>query len=87
MMPVDRNALRLGAYELLHAADPAPLEVVIDEAIELARRYGTKDSPRFVNGILDKIARFRIDDLGLKIADPAPGNTPATGDRSSIHQS
>ena len=45
MMPVDRNVLRLGAYELLHDPDPTPPAVVIDEAIELARRFGSVDSP------------------------------------------
>ncbi len=59
MAVVDRNVLRLGAFELLHAEELQPLEVVITEAVELARRYGSKDSPGFVNGILDKIARGR----------------------------
>ncbi len=52
--PVDRAVLRLGAYELLHAATPP--KVAINEAIELAKRFGTTDSRRFVNGVLDKIA-------------------------------
>ena len=59
MMPVDRNVLRLGTFELLHAPDDSPAAVVINEAIELARRYATADSPAFVNGILDKIAKTR----------------------------
>ncbi len=54
MATVDRNVLRLGTYELLFARD-IPRAVVIDEAIELARRYGTGDSASFVNGILDRI--------------------------------
>jgi transcription antitermination protein NusB len=54
MATVDRNVLRLGAYELLHTADTPPA-VVIDEAINLARRYGAADSPAFVNGVLDKL--------------------------------
>jgi transcription antitermination protein NusB len=53
MAPTDRNALRLGAYELLWT--DTPHRVVIDEAIELARRFGTSQSPQFVNGILDKL--------------------------------
>ena len=57
MLPADRNVLRLGAYELLHDPAGTPLEVVINEAVELARRFGAKDSPAFVNGILDKIGR------------------------------
>ena len=59
MMPVDRNVLRLGTFELLHAKDSQPVEVVINEAIELSRRFATADSPAFVNGILDKIAKSR----------------------------
>ena len=59
MMPVDRNVLRLGTFELLHAREPQPVEVVINEAIELSRRFATADSAAFVNGILDKIAKSR----------------------------
>ncbi len=59
MTPVDRNVLRLGAYELLFDPERPPLEVVINEAIELARRYGSKDSGGFVNGILDKLGKQR----------------------------
>lgn len=54
MAVVDRNVLRLGAYELLFAGE-APANVVLDEAIELARRYGSADSPAFVNGVLDRL--------------------------------
>jgi len=54
MATVDRNVLRLGAYELFHAPG-TPARVVLDEAIELARRYGSADSPSFVNGVLDKL--------------------------------
>jgi N utilization substance protein B len=53
--PVDRAILRLGTYELLHAATPP--KVAMNEAIELAKRFGTTDSRRFVNGVLDKIAK------------------------------
>lgn len=54
MAAVDRNVLRLGAYELLFAPQ-TPLGVALDEAIELARRYGSADSPAFVNGVLDRL--------------------------------
>ena len=54
MTAVDRNVLRLGAYELLHTPDTPP-NVALDEAIELARRYGSADSPAFVNGVLDRL--------------------------------
>lgn len=55
--PVDRAILRLGTFELLHEDQPA--KVVINEAIEIAKRFGTTDSGRFVNGVLDKIAADR----------------------------
>ena len=57
MMPADRNVLRLGTFELRYAAAPQPVAVLLDEAIELSRRFGTADSPGFVNGVLDKIAK------------------------------
>jgi transcription antitermination protein NusB len=52
---VDLGVLRIASYELL--AGHAPLSVVLDEAIEIARRFGTEESPTFVNGILDQIAK------------------------------
>jgi N utilization substance protein B len=54
MAAVDRNVLRLGAYELDYTPQ-TPSRVVLDEAIELARRYGSGESSAFVNGILDKL--------------------------------
>jgi N utilization substance protein B len=54
MAAVDRNVLRLGAFELLYTPD-TPAGVVLDEAIELARRFGSADSPAFVNGVLDRL--------------------------------
>ena len=56
MTPVDLSILRIGVYELLYRPE-IPDPVVIDEAIEIAKRYGTKDSPAFINGLLDKIAK------------------------------
>lgn len=53
--PVDRAILRLATHEILHA--DTPVKVAINEAIELAKRFGTSDSSRFVNGVLDRIAR------------------------------
>jgi N utilization substance protein B len=55
-MPViDRNLLRLALFELKHRPD-VPVPVVIDEAVELAKRFSTDDSGRFVNGMLSAIA-------------------------------
>ncbi len=56
MPTVDRNILRIGAFELLFMKD-TPAAVAFDEAIELARRYGTVDSSAFVNGVLDRLRR------------------------------
>jgi len=55
MPVVDRNPLRIGVYELVHRPD-VPTAVVISEAVELARRYSTEESGRFVNGMLGRIA-------------------------------
>ncbi len=56
MACVDRNILRLAAFEMLFI-DEIPLKVAINEAVELAKRYGESDSSKFVNGILDRIAK------------------------------
>ena len=52
MAITDRNILRLGAYEMLHGGTPE--RVAVNEAVELAKRYGAKQSPHFVNGVLDR---------------------------------
>ncbi len=55
---VDRNILRLAMYELIHESETPPA-VVIDEAIEIAKKYGGRDSGRFVNGVLDGFIKRR----------------------------
>jgi N utilization substance protein B len=55
MPAVDRNVLRLAVYEMLRTETPAP--IVIDEAIELARRFAGEESVQFVNGVLDAVRR------------------------------
>jgi len=54
MTKIDRNVLRIGAYELRHFTDVPP-RVTIDECVELAKSFGTEESSAFVNGILDRI--------------------------------
>jgi len=54
MAAVDRNILRVAVYEMLWT-DEAPGKVVINEAIEIAKKFGTKESGRFINGVLDRI--------------------------------
>jgi N utilization substance protein B len=58
MAAVDRNILRMAAYELLHRLD-TPVSVVIDEALEIAKVFSTEDSTRFINGVLDKLKTYR----------------------------
>jgi N utilization substance protein B len=91
MPVVDRNVLRIGVFELMDETDPSPPAVVINEAIELARRYGSADSPAFVNGILDQV-KLQIADRGLRIPDPTaengtsdlPGEIPVENPQSEI---
>lgn len=56
MANIDRNILRIGCYELLFRSD-IPVSVAINEAVELAKKYGDDDSPKFINGVLAAIAR------------------------------
>jgi N utilization substance protein B len=55
MPGVDRNILRLAVYEMTHS--PTPAAVVIDEALELARKFSNEESVQFVNGVLDAVHR------------------------------
>ena len=59
MAVIDRNVLRIGVFELVYAPDIPP-KVTINEAVELAKKYGDIESSKFVNGILDKIHKFDI---------------------------
>jgi len=54
--PIERNLLRLGTYELRDRID-VPYKVVISEAVALAKKFGATDSHRYINGVLDKVAR------------------------------
>ena len=61
MAGTDRNILRLSAIELMLADPETPAAVVIDEAVELARRFGSANSSAFVNGVLDRIKKVLIE--------------------------
>ncbi len=73
MAATDRNILRLAAYELLYCETPG--RVVINEAVELAKRYGAKQSAQFVNGVLDAILSSHRPDVPMtdRPDDPSPG--------------
>jgi N utilization substance protein B len=70
MAAIDRNILRLGAYEMLYRSDVPP-KVAINEALELAKRYSTAQSSRFVNGILDRVLQCQEEEA-RGVTDPKP---------------
>lgn len=74
MAVIDRNVLRLAAYELLYCEDIPP-KVAINEAIELGKRYSTANSGAFINGILDKVKNRSLEDAEPtgEPEEPGPG--------------
>ncbi len=74
MATIDRNILRIASFELLFVEDIPP-KVAINEAIELAKKYGDKDSGKFVNGVLDKINKSE-----------KGGSDPPAGQREIQHE-
>ena len=83
MAAIDKNILRLAAYELMQEPG-TPSSVVIDEAVELAKRFSEADSPPFVNGVLDAIkARVRGEPAGE--ARPRGGRPPAEKKKDSTN--
>ena len=60
MPAVDRNILRVAVYEMFFAAEKLVPNVAINEAVEIAKIYGTDDTPRFINGILGKMVRSDV---------------------------
>lgn len=81
---VDRNILRLAVYEILFEPD-VPDSVAINEAVEMAKAYGTDDSPKFVNGVLGRIAEMHgtalEDSPVLEVDAVSESDTPASGER------
>ena len=73
MAAIDRNILRLGAYEMLYCPE-VPARVALNEALELAKRYSTAQSSRFVNGILDRVLQGQIPGPGPP-SEPTPEET------------
>ncbi len=80
MALVDRNILRIGVYELLDEPD-IPNRVAINEALELAKRYSTSQSSRFVNGVLDKVQADRVsrEDRSSKTVVRDSSEAPTSG--------
>ena len=72
---VDRNIMRIATYELMHEPQ-TPSSVVIDEAVEMAKRFGEKDSPAFVNGVLDAVNRRVRGEQAARPKRPRPREEP-----------
>ena len=91
MPVVDRNILRLGGYEIIFGDTPD--RVAVNEAILLAKRYGDKNSPRFVNGVLDRLMKTPAEELDAEDASEVsseelgddPGDEPGEGPVSEEH--
>ena len=77
--PSDRNVLRLGIFELCHAETLEPKAAILNEAIELARRYGSENSPKFVNGILDSVAKSQVEPESVAIVSAKETSPGASG--------
>jgi transcription antitermination protein NusB len=70
MSAIDRNILRIGIYDCLYTSERVPMRVAINEAVELAKRYGSDSAPRFVNGVLGQLVRTH------QLDDQPPAATP-----------
>jgi N utilization substance protein B len=83
MAATDRNVLRLGAYEILFSETPG--RVAIDEAVELAKRFGSAQSSQFVNGVLDQVLHERENPSNppSPITNPQPGLPPQPEQRQN----
>ena len=73
MPGVDRNILRLACHEMLFSQGKVPPKVAINEAVELAKRFGSEESPMFINGVLDSLMNAQSHRLGSE----APGGGDA----------
>ncbi len=80
MAAIDRNLLRLGVFELLHTETPPP--VVLNEVIELAKRFGGRQSHQFVNGVLDKLVPPQRAAASRRSASRKPGQNGTAGSAS-----
>lgn len=83
MPPLDRNILRLGLYEIQFGGEETPPPVALDEAVELAKRYGTDQSGKFVNGLLDQFLPGRPGALLKFDKTPEPAEVAAESTESS----
>ncbi len=81
---IDRNILRIGLYELKYTNDKVPPKVAINEAVELAKAFGSENSSKFINGVLGTVYK----QLGLEPDEPKENNGNAkTSDKASADES
>lgn len=83
MAAIDRNILRLGAYEVLLCPE-VPAKVAINEALELAKRYSTAQSSRFVNGILDRVLQLHTSSQEAEASQEQAEVTPETPSQAEV---
>jgi len=84
---VDRSILRVATYELMFLPD-IPINVAINEAIEIAKRFGSEESPQFVNGVLDRVASTVRPKLEVEVVRTEEPSAPILGeDVDSLIQS
>lgn len=82
MSAVDRNILRLGVLELVVLSDRVPRKVAINEAVEIAKKFGNEDSSAFVNGILDRVANaLGTEKVRGEKARPDKGKKPKSSEK------
>lgn len=79
MSAIDRNVLRIGIFEVIHNSTTIPVGVAINEAVELAKLYGSENSARFVNGVLGRVASEASEELlsvERSVGGPGPHAAP-----------
>lgn len=76
---VDRNILRLAVYEI-SSTEGTPAPVVVNEAVEIAKKYSTADSGKFVNGVLGAFLRTKDEDSTEPVTEEPEGESPSTED-------
>jgi N utilization substance protein B len=75
MARIDRNILRLAMYEMLHSPQ-VPMRAAINEAVELAKEFGSEASRRFINGVLGSVAAAHGENVRMDAADGQEGEEP-----------
>jgi hypothetical protein len=87
MSAVDRNVLRIGLYESLYGSATVPLRTAINEAVELAKLFGSETSAKFVNGVLGRAVELSVSgELSPTASSPASGTIEPVGNTACGEQ-